>query len=297
MNRHWVFYLRLACRRGWRAVAAQAGCVLALFAVGGGLVFAAQEPPKLSVFIVPQLTVIDTHRAWAPFLKRLGARTGMQFELRHSTSIPQFEAYLESGEPDLAFINPYHAVMMKHRPGYIALARSTIPLTGVVVVAADSPIKSLQQLNGMDIAFPAPNAFGASLFIRALLAYEGIRFTPRYVKTHQNVYRHIIMGDVAAGGGIRTTLERESDAVQEKLRVMFETVGVAPHPLVAHPRVAPQLRERIVSEIMAMGADADRPLLAAVGLTVPMRADYARDYQSLEKYNFQRFVIHGEITH
>ena len=255
---------------------------------------AAPEPMKLSVFVVPQFTVVNTHRAWAPFLGRLGARTGITFELHHSASIPELETQLGRGEPDLALINPYHAVMINQRPGYIVLVRDTTPLTGILVVQTDSNIKSLQQLKGQELAFPAPNAFGASLFIRALLDHEGIHFKPRYLKTHQNVYRHVILGDVAAGGGVRNTLAREPEAVKNKLRVLFETAGVAPHPLVAHPRIPAQIRERIIMEILAMGTDADQPLLVAVGLAAPVRADYVRDYQPLKKYHFQQLVINGE---
>ena len=258
--------------------------------------FATQEPLKLSVFVVPQFTAVDTHRAWVPFLERLGGRTGITFELRHSASIPQLETQLGRSEPDLAYVNPYHAVMINQHPGYIVLLRDAVLLTGILVVQVDSNIRSLQQLNGQELAFPAPNAFGASLFIRALLEHEGIRFKTRYVKTHQNVYRHVILGDVAAGGGVRNTLAREPNAVKNNLRILFETAGVAPHPLVAHPRIPAQIRERIITEILAMGADADQPLLVAVGLAAPVRADYTRDYQPLKKYNLQHLVVHDEAT-
>jgi hypothetical protein len=55
------------------------------------------------------------------------------------------------------------------------------------VVRKDDPIKSAGELDGKEVAFPAPNAFGASLWIRALLAErEKIRIVPAYVKTHSN---------------------------------------------------------------------------------------------------------------
>ena len=61
----------------------------------------------------------------------------------------------------------------------------------------------MQDLDGADIAFPAPNAFGASLYMRALLAeQEKININPIYVETHANVYRNVIFGRASAGGGV-----------------------------------------------------------------------------------------------
>jgi hypothetical protein len=68
-------------------------------------------------------------------------------------------------------------------------------------VAADSPIQTVAALNGKTVVFPAPNAFAASLLIRAHLAGQGIRIEPKYVQTHGSVYRAVALGDASAGGG------------------------------------------------------------------------------------------------
>ena len=63
-------------------------------------------------------------------------------------------------------------------------------------------IEHLQQLEGKDIAFPAPNALGASLIIRAdLVQLHRVSFTPKYVQTHSSVYLNVALGRMAAGGG------------------------------------------------------------------------------------------------
>ncbi len=117
-----------------------------------------------------------------------------------------------NGEPDVVYRNPYHAVMAKKAAGYTPILRDDATrLAGILVVRKDSPITRVEQLDGATLAFPAPNAFGASLDMRALLTNElKIHFKPEYVTTHSNVFRHVISGRAQAGGAIRQTLAQET---------------------------------------------------------------------------------------
>ena len=145
------------------------------------------------------------------------------------------------------------------------------------------------------MVFPAPNAFAASLLIRAHLAGLGIRIEPRYVQTHASVYRAVALGEVIAGGGVNNTLQREEPALRARLRVLYETPSYAPHPLVAHPRLSAAQRESVTSAFMGMAStDTGRQLLDQVQLPVPVRANYDRDYAPLERLGLGRFVVLDE---
>lgn len=256
----------------------------------------AGEDRSFSFAVVPQFTAAELHRDWQPVLERLHEMTGIEFRLRLSRSIPEFEQEFLRGTPDFAFLNPYHAVMANRAQGYLPLVRDRKPLTGILVVRRDDPVKTVRQLDGRELAFPAPNSFGASLYLRALLAEKfQIRVTPRYVKTHSNVYRYVIMGEAAAGGGVNNTLDHESADVRGHLRVLYESPGVAAHPVVAHPRVPDAVRKALSGAILRLAADpAGASLLAAVQLPSPVAADYGRDYQGLEKLNLERYVLSSE---
>jgi phosphonate transport system substrate-binding protein len=128
------------------------------------------EAPTYSVYVVPQFQPVEVHRTWGPVLARIGQEMGVRFELKTAKDIPAFEAEFKAGTPDFAYMNPYHAVMAHRAQGYVPLVRDVTPLSGIVVVRKDDPIKSVKELQGQEIAFPAPNAFGASLWIRALLS-------------------------------------------------------------------------------------------------------------------------------
>jgi len=199
-------------------------------------------------------------------------------------------------QTDFAFANPYHEVVAKKRKGYIpVLIDSRLRLSGLIVVRGDSLVRDVRDLNGKEVAFPSPNAFAASLLIRAELAKQGIRISPRYVKTHANVYRAVVAGDVVAGGGVNNTLQREEEGLRQSLKVIYETKSYAPHPLVAHPRVSAKVREQVGDGFKALTHDASgRALLEAVQMPEPVMADYIRDFRPLENLSLERWVVLNE---
>ena len=244
--------------------------------------------------VVPQLSPSATYRGWSPFAERLGGETGITLHVRVYRTFEEFEADLANGVPDLVYLNPYHEIRAHQTQGYIPLVRDgSYRLSGVLVVRHDSPLQSVRDLNGQAIGFPDANAFAASLYMRALLqAKEKIRFTSRYYTTHGNVYRHVIVGDVAAGAGVNATLTAERAETRSELRVLYQTPGTAPHPLSAHPRVPEKDRAALIAAILRMTKDADgAQLLKAIQMPQPVRADYARDYAPLEKLQLQKYTV------
>jgi phosphonate transport system substrate-binding protein len=243
--------------------------------------------------VVPQFTPVDIGLRWTPLLRHLEAETGYSFQLRLLDKIPKFEADFLAGIPDLVYLNPYHMLMAAEAQGYIPLVRGSDPLIGILVTEQNGPIKTLQDLDGRRLAFPAPNAFGASLYLRALLTEkEGLRFSSDYVGSHQNVYRHVLIGEAAAGGGIHATLEKEPVAIQNRMRVLYTTPGVAPHPLAAHPRVTQVAREKIRAALLKLDSTpGGRKIMADVELDKVINADFARDYLPLAKLKVKHHTV------
>lgn len=246
-----------------------------------------------SIAVVPQFRAEEIHRDWTPVLERLRAASGASFSLRIARDIPAFEDSVLAGEADFAYMNPYHQVMARRAQGYIPLVRDSKALTGILVVRKDDPIRSVMELDGKEVAFPAPNAFGASLWMRALLAErEKIRIVPAYVKTHSNAFRHVATGKAAAAGGIGATLNEEPEELRSTLRVLMETPGVAPHPLSAHPRIPEAVRRLVTETLLGLAQDAaGQAMLKDIQMAAPVRADYARDYQPLEKFGLDKYVV------
>lgn len=266
-----------------------------LFDVAGAAPVAKNQT-NYAVYVTPQLAPEVMHKAWAPLLDAISRESGVRLTLSIPPSIAGFEALLLRGLPDFAFSNPYMMLPARKAHGYIPLVRNgKVKLVGHLLVRKDSPAKTLADLQGATIAFPAPNAYAASLYIRAELARQNVRFTPVYVSTHSNVYRHVLFGQAAAGGGVNISLDREPVDIKGMLRSIYSTPPLVTHPLAAHPRVPPQVREAVTNAILRLAARPEnQALFSASQIPEPIRADYLRDYAPLEALGLDRFLVFGE---
>jgi phosphonate transport system substrate-binding protein len=101
------------------------------------------------------------------------------------------------------------------------------------------------------------------------------------------------MDDVVAGGGVNNTFEREPTDIHDQLRVLYETPGFAPHPLMANSRISEALRAKVTASFIALAADpANAALFDAIQMPKPIAADYGRDYLALEKLGLEKFTVY-----
>lgn len=216
------------------------------------------------VGVVPQYSQRTLVDIWRPIVEELEARTGLQFRLEGSPGIPEFEQKLVRGQFDCAYMNPYHFLVAYRRQGYRPLIRDrSRSLQGILVVSADSPV-ALPDLAGRRIVFPAPNALGASLLMRAeLRRVHGLSFEARFVETHTSVYLNVVKGAADAGGGVSRTLALQPPEVRNALRVLYRTRPVSPHPFACHPRLPVAHRKVIRKAFLAMGEKRDTARLLA----------------------------------
>ena len=199
------------------------------------------------------------------------------------------------GHYDFAYMNPYHILKTHDAQGYLPLIRDGgRKLTGILVVHKESPIQSVQELAGKRIAFPAPNALGASLLMRAELAkLHDVELLPQYVQTHSSVYLHVALGLTTAGGGVASTLRSQKPELREKLRILYETKPVNPHPVSVHPRVPEAHRKQVLQALLEMAkTEKGASLLAKIPMHKAVVADMD-DYRPMSTLGLEEFYVTG----
>lgn len=243
--------------------------------------------------VVPQYSPLTVHRNWQPLIEALADETGIKLKLRVYNSFNRFIGALERGDADFAYMAPYHLVSVRQTQQYVPLLRDgTRDLIGIVVVRKDSSYKTIQDLDGKQIDFPSPHAFAASLYLRAHLREKlKLDYSPRYAGNHDNVYRHVALGLVEAGGGVNNSLSQQPPHLQSKLRILYEVPGVASHPLAVHERVPENVRAIVKKTLMKWQFNPKRrALLKAVQLEKPVPASYLKDYQNIEKMGLEKYL-------
>ncbi|VAW81652.1 Phosphonate ABC transporter phosphate-binding periplasmic component (TC 3.A.1.9.1) [hydrothermal vent metagenome] len=246
--------------------------------------------PVYKIGVVPQFGQRKLFRIWVPIIKRLKKDTGLNFELVGSHQIPDFEDKFMAGNFDFAYMNPYHAVNANRTQGYIPLVRDgSRVLQGIIVVRKDNPIHSVKELNSQSVAYPSAKALGASLLPRSELVKKfNVTTTPVYAKTHTSVYLHVVQNLVVAGGGIKSTLEKQKPQIKNLLRVLYYTQTHKSHPIVAHPRVPIGDMLKVQYAFLKMSKTLSGaallkkiPMNKAIIATMP-------DYDSVKNLNFKR---------
>jgi phosphonate transport system substrate-binding protein len=251
------------------------------------------EPVSYSFGVVPQYAQRQMFRNWRPVLDAIEQRIGIRLELKGTPKIPVFEKQFMDGEFDFAYMNPYHVLKAAENQGYIPLVRDgKRKLKGILVVHKDNPIENLRELRGKEVVFPSPNALGASLLMRSDLEQRyQVQIRPRYVQTHSSVYLHVVKQLAVAGGGVQRTLDAQPAAIRDKLRILYTTRGMPPHPVTAHPRVPEAIRNAVQRALLEMGTDPKlKTLLAKIPLNEIVTTNI-NEYKVMRAWNLDRYYV------
>jgi len=252
----------------------------------------ARGDASYSFGVVPQFEARELAAVWAPILEQVSQRSGLKLTMKGAPRIPDFEAAFQAGEFDFAYMNPYHAMIAARKQGYIPLLRDATPLYGVLAVAKNSPYQQVKDLHGKKISFPAPNALGASLLMRADLdALFKIKFTPLYAQTHTSAYLNTALGVSEASGGVKATFDRQKSDLRDNLRIIYETRKSPPHPVVAHPRVTGAHRLRVKNAFLELASTPEgAALLAKVPILQAVPAS-EKEYAILAEWNLEKYYV------
>lgn len=267
---------------------ARAGAIGSLVCAAG----LAKADTVYSFGVVPQFEARELASIWVPILEELSKRTGQRFTMQGAPRIPEFEAAFEAGEFDFAYMNPYHALIAARKQGYIPLVRDAEPLYGVIAVRQDSAYQNVKDLAGKKVSFPAPNAFGASLLIRADLDMVfHLKILPLYAQTHTSAYLSTVLGISEASGGIKTTFDRQKPDIRDNLRILYKTRKVPSHPLLAHPRVPKALRTQVINALYDMAATSEGAALLAKIPIHKLTSASPKEYAALKHWKLEKYAV------
>ncbi|RBW46332.1 phosphate ABC transporter substrate-binding protein [Psychromonas sp. B3M02] len=213
--------------------------------------FAQERVLKLGV--VPQQSASSLAKVWLPLTQSISEKTGYKIRFSTAPNIPEFERRVAAGEYDITYLNPYHYTVFSQSNGLRAIARQKDKrIHGIMVVRKDSDISSLSMLSGVEIAFPAPAAFAATILPQAHLRLEGVSFMPQYVSSHDSVYSGVVKGLFLAGGGIDRTLSTFPKAQSEQLKVVWRSKGYTPHAFAVSAKLSEEETERIQDALLSL---------------------------------------------
>jgi phosphonate transport system substrate-binding protein len=227
---------------------------------------AAEEKISLSFGVGPQQSPTELAQRWVPLMRYLSEKTGYAIQFATAKDIPTYQEQMRAGQYDLALVNPVIYAMLHASVGYEAFAKEEDGnVTGVLVVRQDSPYKSINDLNGLTAAFPAPSAIGATVLPLKFLSEANVQVMPKYVVSLDSVYRSVAKNLFPVGGGELHTFDAIEPQVRNQLRILWTAPALPPPTFAAHPRVAKEVISRVLKVMEDMDQSAQgRELLKAI---------------------------------
>jgi phosphonate transport system substrate-binding protein len=148
--------------------------------------------------VLNQRSVALTAQYWNPILIYVSRKSGVPLELKLAKTTKEGNALAEQGAYDFLYTNHFFTPE-RDRLGFRVIARPAgRGIQGQIVVPQDSPIRSLQELNGKEVAFPSPDAFAAYFLPMDALIKAKVDVKQVFTSNQEASLAQLKIGTVAA---------------------------------------------------------------------------------------------------
>lgn len=195
------------------------------------------SPPAYQFAPVAQHSLQLSAAYWNPILAYVSARSGVQLNLRLARTTAETTAAVMAGEADFAFTNHLFSPD-RVKLGWKVFARRQAPaVSGQIIVPAESPVRSLADLAGKEIAFPGPEALLAYKVTYAHLLEKQVPATPVFAGNLDGAFSLMLSGRATAMGTNSQMVNEYAARENRKFRVIWSSPPFNDLALMASPRV------------------------------------------------------------
>jgi phosphonate transport system substrate-binding protein len=266
------------------------------------MALAAQADEKEWSFgVVNQRSLTLTARYWNPILKYVSEKSGVPLTLKMAKNAPESFEMVRQGAFDFMYSN-YVFAPPNVTVGYRVFARPMDKtIRGEIVTLADSPIRSLRDLEGKEVGFPSGVAFVAYVVTMDALLKAGITVKPVFSGNQEGTMGQLKAGRIIAAS-VNSRVMKEF-ARREKIRysVLWASQEYLGIPLSAHPRVPGKTIEAVRRAFTAMAEDPEglkilKSSASIIGQEPPLGFVPATDREYEKQRSFYRRTVLKEFT-
>jgi phosphonate transport system substrate-binding protein len=244
-----------------------------------------------SFYVLHQRTISLTAQYWNPILTYVTAKSGVPLELRLAKNAKDGNTVAETGGYDFQYTNHFFTPE-RDRLGWKVIARPAGPgIRAQIVVPVDSPIQSLQELRGREVAFVTPDGFtGYWLPMDALLRAK-VDVKVVFTGNQEASSAQLRVNKVAAAGVNSSVMARYGRRESFEYRALWTSDIYQDLCIMANPKVPPEKVAAVRAALVAMVKDpegskvlqAGADLLKSNGDLGFVAAD-DRDYDNYRKF-------------
>lgn len=217
------------------------------------------------------------HRVYGPLVNYLNDRLGgRRLRLEASFDYGGFEEKLYAGKFAFALPNPYQTVKsLEHGYEVFGKMGDDENFRGILLVRRDSGIRTVADLRGQTISYPASTALAGAMLPQAFLQESGLdvmRDTRSiYVGSQESSIMNVVLRTSAAGATWPPVWERfkeEKPELAAQLELKWRTPPLVNNGLVVRDGIPAELTQRIGELLFTLHkTEAGRAILARMALS------------------------------
>lgn len=235
----------------------------------------ASEKKAYIVGIHPYLNSQKTYITYRPILDYLEANMpGVRFELQTSSDYADYEKKLYSKNFDFALPNPYQTLnSIQYGYRVIAKMKPDSVFRGIIVAKKTSNVKSVNDLKGHNVSFPAKTALAAAMMPLYFLQQNGLDvkkdITIKFVGSQYSSIMNAYAEDTIAAATWPPPWEqwkKEHPDMAAEMRIIWETKPLINNGFAAKESIPEETAKRVAKLLTALDqTESGRKILQNAG--------------------------------
>jgi phosphonate transport system substrate-binding protein len=242
-------------------------------------------------YVLNQRTVALTAQYWNPILTYVSAKSGVPLDLKLAKTAQEGNVIAEAGRYDFQYTNHFFTPE-RDRLGWKVIARPAGPgIRSQIIVPVDSPIKTLQDLNGKDVAFVTPDGFTGYWLPYDALLRANVKVKVVFTGNQEASSAQLRINKVAAAGVNSSVMARYGRRESFEYRALWTSEIYQDLCIMANPATPADKVAAVRAALIGMANDpAGRKVLEAGAELLKSAGDLGfvaasdRDYD-----NYRRF--------
>jgi len=278
-------------RKRWLATASVVLLLMAALGTKGRA-----ENQQLSFGVIIWRSPTLTAQFWNPILRYVSDKSGVSLHLKVAPTGPEHTAMVRRGELHFLYSN-HNFIKENEESGYRVFARPKGDAqSGEIVVLKNSPIQSLAELEGKEMAFPHTAAFlGYHLPMDALLR-KGIQVKGHFAGTQEGAMTQLKAGRVVAAGVNAEVMRAFAQRENIPYRVLWSSDKFLNLALSSHPSVPADTVKAVRAAFLQMADDPEGAKVLAASADIlkqgaPLTFIAARDSEFDNMRRFYRGTL------
>ena len=242
-------------------------------------------------YVLNQRSVALTAQYWNPILTYVSAKSGVPLELKMAKSAKEGNDMAEKGEYSFLYTNHFFTPE-RDRLGYRVIARPAGPgIKAQIVVPQESPIQTLNDLEGKEVAFVTPDGFtGYWLPYDALLRAK-VNVKVVFTGNQEASSAQLKVNKVSAAGVNSSVMSRYARRESFDYRALWTSDVYQDLCIMANPKLPPAKVNAVRDALVNMAGDPQgRQILEAGAQLLKSQGDLGfvaaenRDYDNYRTF-------------